>query len=176
MSCWKSPVDESDWTADRSVCRCASLSLRPLTCDDMKGHRWGPWEQRCTQLPLKVTTFPNIRLRKSVTRSKPCKPSVICNKAEDRAVTECNFDCISTSWENSPKFPDAVESQDETTCFSRGGSSFWPALWAEHLYGSIKKKTAEVHDPDIWFTWDFQIWHHWKLLHSRIIDKREGRL
>lgn len=68
MTCWKSPVDESDW-ADRSVCRCASLSLRPLTCDDMKGHRWGPWEQRRTQLPLKVTTFPSIRLRGNVWRA-----------------------------------------------------------------------------------------------------------
>lgn len=44
-----------------SVCRCASVSLRPLTCDNMKGHRWGPWEQRCIRVSTKAHQSSKLR-------------------------------------------------------------------------------------------------------------------
>lgn len=51
------PTSGQRWPSCRrfsSVCWCASVSLRPLTCDNVKGHRWGPWEQRCTWSRLKL--------------------------------------------------------------------------------------------------------------------------
>lgn len=67
---WRLSLDERTFDdvtrrALSSACRCASVSLRPLTCDDVKGHRWGPWEQRCMRVfaearhGSKLRKFPN---------------------------------------------------------------------------------------------------------------------
>lgn len=59
--------------------------------------------------------------------------------SDQNESAEPSSDCMNSSGENSPNFPDIMEKLRETLRLSGGGSTFWPALCDEHKHGLIKK-------------------------------------
>lgn len=102
------------------------------------------------QLHLKVTTFCVLKRRENILQVVYfffLNHEIITNVrnvSQIRVNLQSSFNCMNSSGENSPNFPDVMESQEETTWFSGGGSTFWPALCAEHLHGSIKRQPRFV--------------------------------
>lgn len=139
------------------VCRCASLSLRPLTCDDMKGHRWGPWEQSCMQLHLEAAIFPVIRLWEKPKLYPFLNHEMITNVSQIRVNlrSSCRR-CFRLQWtqwlERIPQtFQASWKAKKRQRACLEGAVPFG---WLCAL-NTFNKKTAKVLDPDIWFTRDY---------------------
>lgn len=107
---WPKPLMSSP-AVRSSVCRCASVSLRPLTCDNMKGHRWGPWEQRCIQVS---TWVPNWLKNESFQTFRVWLQSFLVQVS-------------------------GIEWWVQQHVSPEGGSSYWLPLCAEQLHGATKK-------------------------------------
>lgn len=80
VRCWRLRLDDrtTDDVTCRTLwaaCRCASVSLRPLTCDDMKGHRWGPWEQRCIRVFAEDEKIPKHESIPTIQTEFDCRTS-----------------------------------------------------------------------------------------------------
>lgn len=101
---------------------CAPLSLRPLTCDDMKGHRWGPWEQSGMHVLLE-TKASVMKTRKTRT-------------ADPNWMTSGEF----------PKLPAHGKAERRCCGSLQGAEPFWLALCSVNI-SHVLIKTAKGHDP-----------------------------
>lgn len=132
----------------------------------MKGHRWGPWEQRCTLLRLEITTLPVIRLRENFSRRQTAR-YVLCKSWDHHRCQRCVIDQsnsteleVLTVWrhlETNPRdFPDIRgKPRRDDVLLCRGQCPL--ADFVQWMLTWFHKKAAKGRDPDIWFTWDFWI-------------------